>query len=819
MKTIFIIALMLVVCTGPGKLFAQTYTPVPITGFNNDVVAETGTDATAVTSTTLDLSFYILYSAAFAATNSIVGGLVNNGTIVNGNRTYQLAPYNTNNGLFLSLNGAVANTAASGTLTLATPASFSKISLLLFSTEGASTVSATLNFTDGTTASGGTMTVQDWFGGGNAVASGYGRIPRNAAPPYVVDGFSTNNPRFYRFDMQLACSNQVKQLQSVTINFLGGGTTFPSRAVIMALSGMAVTPLSITPTITPAICGTSNGGINLAVTGGAQPLSYSWNTVPAQTQPAITNQPGGNYTCTIVDANGCTTVFEDSIPQQSASTISAAASADTVCEGTAVTLTASASGGTVSNYTWQPNNAAGAGITVTPAATTRYVVSAQDAFGCHLSDSVEVVVKPTPGATFTVTPPNVCLGTAQTVQYTGAAGAAAVYNWSSFAGATVQNGSGAGPYTIAFNTAGNYTLQLQVTDNGCVSTVGTQAVTVTAAPEVSFDVSDLSPCAGAAATVTFTGNAGTNALPAWTFNGAAVQSGSGFGPYTLQYNASGTVTLTVTEGACTVSAPPQQVTVIPMPVAAFNPDVTTGCPDLPVTFTNQSQNADSWLWRFGDGEFSSAASPVHDYTTDGNYTITLIAGAQGQCFDTLVQTALINVVPLPVARFTTLPGVNEPLEFSEALFSFTNQSANGTAYTWDFGDGSTTTEAAPSHRYALPGEYRVTLVVTNDIGCTDSTSQAWLKVIPDAVLHVPNAFSPNGDGINDRWEIPGLAGIPGCQVTVFNRWGQPIFESTGYRQPWDGTWHGRQMPVGTYYYVIKAKQKDKPYAGWVALLR
>jgi gliding motility-associated-like protein len=262
-----------------------------------------------------------------------------------------------------------------------------------------------------------------------------------------------------------------------------------------------------------------------------------------------------------------------------------------------------------------------------------------------------------------------------------------------------------------------------------------------------------------------------------------------------------------------------EVAVISMPVAAFNADITTGCPDLPVTFTNRSQNADTWLWRFGDTALSSARSPVHDYTAAGSYTVTLIAGMQGRCFDTLVETALINVQPLPVARFTTLPGLNAPLELSQALFSFTNQSANGTAYAWDFGDGAGSTAAAPSHRYALPGSYRVTLVVTNGIGCTDSTSQAWLKVIPDAALHIPNAFSPNGDGVNDRWEIPGLAATPGCQVQVFNRWGQSVFESTGYGQPWDGTWHGQLMPVGTYYYVIRAKQKDKPYAGWVALLR
>lgn len=819
MKTISI-ALLLVLCTGLHELCAQTYIPVAVTGFNNDVVAESGTSTIAVTSTDLDLSFNILYTAAFATANSITGGLPDNGAIVNGIRNYQLAAYNANNGLFLSANGAVANTAAAGTLTLATPASFSRVSLLLFSTEGATTVSATLNFTDGTTAAGGNMTVQDWFNGGNAVISGFGRITRKAAPPYIVDGTTSNNPRFYRFDIPIACANQSKLLQSVTITYLSGsGTQFPTRACVLALSGMAHTPVAITPVITNAMCGGGSGSIALTVSGGTAPLFYSWNTTPVQTQPTATNLPGGNYTCIITDANGCATTYQGTVIQQSPVTLSVSAGDTIICEGGSTTLTASANGGTVSGYTWQPNNATGSSVVVSPALTTRYVVSAQDAFGCVLKDSVDIAVKSLPVASFTVTPRDVCLGTPQTITFTGSTGDAAVYNWSNFSGATVQSGSGAGPYNILFNAADTYTLQLQVTDSGCVSAVTTQATTVTAAPVVGFTLSDPTPCAGGLITVSFTGSASNNATVDWDWGGGAVQSGSGPGPYSVQYQQNGAVSLTVIDGVCTVNVPPQQVTVIPLPAAAFGIDTITGCPDLPVSFTNQSQQADSWLWRFGDGDLSSAENPLHTYSTAGTYTVTLIAGAQQQCFDTLVQTALINVQPSPIAAFSVQPRVNVPLEYSEAHFSFSNQSQNAVSYLWDFGDGNTAVSRDPRYQYGLPGSYRVTLTVMNGIGCTDSSSLAWLIVVPDKVLRIPNAFSPNGDGINDRWEIDGLRGIPGCQVEIFNRWGQPVYQSIGYERPWDGTWKGKQSPTGTYYYVIRAKPEDKPYTGWVALLR
>lgn len=86
----------------------------------------------------------------------------------------------------------------------------------------------------------------------------------------------------------------------------------------------------------------------------------------------------------------------------------------------------------------------------------------------------------------------------------------------------------------------------------------------------------------------------------------------------------------------------------------------------------------------------------------------------------------------------------------------------------------------------------------------------------------PNTFTPNGDGINDTWEIPGIADYPGTEVIIFDRWGQKVFTSNGYREPWDGTNDGRNLPVGTYYYHIQLNQlegKSPPYTGFVSIVR
>jgi len=84
---------------------------------------------------------------------------------------------------------------------------------------------------------------------------------------------------------------------------------------------------------------------------------------------------------------------------------------------------------------------------------------------------------------------------------------------------------------------------------------------------------------------------------------------------------------------------------------------------------------------------------------------------------------------------------------------------------------------------------------------------------------VPNVFTPNGDGINERCEIKYLESYPGCTVQIFNSYGQLLFESTGYSKPWDGTFKGSPVPAGTYYYIINPKNGRKQMSGFVDVIR
>jgi gliding motility-associated-like protein len=92
-----------------------------------------------------------------------------------------------------------------------------------------------------------------------------------------------------------------------------------------------------------------------------------------------------------------------------------------------------------------------------------------------------------------------------------------------------------------------------------------------------------------------------------------------------------------------------------------------------------------------------------------------------------------------------------------------------------------------------------------------------VKVLKPVI--VPNAFSPNADGVNDRWDLPNLGDYPGATVRVFNRNGQAVFFSNGYSTPWDGSYNGRPLPMGTYYYLIDRKNGFTPLSGSVTLVK
>ncbi|MGB1317123.1 MAG: PKD domain-containing protein, partial [Flavobacteriales bacterium] len=167
------------------------------------------------------------------------------------------------------------------------------------------------------------------------------------------------------------------------------------------------------------------------------------------------------------------------------------------------------------------------------------------------------------------------------------------------------------------------------------------------------------------------------------------------------------------------------ITVGEIPLADFTSDVTAGCETpFDVQFTNQSTGTGAldYVWSFGDGEVSTDENPMHTYAANGVYTVSLTAINSDGCSNTLTETNYINVSVTEADFLPDLFGFCQPLEVN---FSDSSTSAsNITSYEWDFGDGGTSALANPTYTYADTGIFDVSLIITNDLGCTDTLTRS-----------------------------------------------------------------------------------------------
>jgi gliding motility-associated-like protein len=235
--------------------------------------------------------------------------------------------------------------------------------------------------------------------------------------------------------------------------------------------------------------------------------------------------------------------------------------------------------------------------------------------------------------------------------------------------------------------------------------------------------------------------------------------------------------------------------------SAFNMPDSICMPAL-VNFTNQSTNATSWSWTFGDGNVSNSSNPTNIYATIGTYTVTLIAANPAACNKTSTTTKVITILPSPVADFNWAPNPPTP----NTPNTFTNLSTGATNYLWDFGDGATSTLKDDIHIYQKDGTYTVCLTVRNDYGCIDTAcKQVRGLVVP--LVDVPSGFSPNGDGVNDMVYVKGY-GIQKMTFRIYNRWGEKVFESTEQSKGWDGRYKGEIQEMEVYGYTLKVEFFD-----------
>jgi PKD repeat protein len=253
------------------------------------------------------------------------------------------------------------------------------------------------------------------------------------------------------------------------------------------------------------------------------------------------------------------------------------------------------------------------------------------------------------------------------------------------------------------------------------------------------------------------------------------------------------------------------------PVVAFEPD-TVGCSPLLVHFRNLSVYGESYLWDLGDKTISTEKNPSHIYTLPGDYIVKLtVSNIAGQS----THNALITVYEKPSAAFNVYP--TEVINNTQVVV-FTDYSNNAVAWLWTFGDGNTSGEESPWHKYESEGTYNISLKVTSKDGCTDSARYRSPVVVDYKMgeIKFTNVFKWNESGptggywedgaINDNVFRPFFTNVIEYKLQIFNRWGVLLYESYNLNKGWDGYFDKSKLALeGVYVYKAIGRYADGTY--------
>lgn len=285
------------------------------------------------------------------------------------------------------------------------------------------------------------------------------------------------------------------------------------------------------------------------------------------------------------------------------------------------------------------------------------------------------------------------------------------------------------------------------------------------------------------------------------------------------------VTLTVRDSNFCVDAETKIVRYFPVPaLIVIAPNTFIGCQPANIFFDNLSTPIDDTYdirWEFGDGSSGTEISPFHIYENPGIYTVSVAITSPIGCQTDTTFTNLIEVRPSPTAAFTYSP--SELSNFNSTA-TFTDQSLDAARWSWDFSGLGTSSQQNPVFTFPDTGRQVVQLVVVHEFGCTDTTL-AVLDIIPQIRYFLPNAFTPNNDGANETFLGKGvMEGATNFTFTIWNRWGELIFQTNDPEEGWNGRKNntGEPSPNGVYVYVVKFNgPRGEPYElkGFATLIR
>lgn len=266
----------------------------------------------------------------------------------------------------------------------------------------------------------------------------------------------------------------------------------------------------------------------------------------------------------------------------------------------------------------------------------------------------------------------------------------------------------------------------------------------------------------------------------------------------------------------------------PAPVARFAASSDKGCPPLTVHFANLSKYASSFLWKITPGNIViTEASPEYVFQDPGQYIISLTArDEEGR---TAVHTDTIQVFARPQVRFDYSP--KDAVIPDDEVYFF-NNTLDGEQYLWSFGDGHTSAEPDPVHRYTTDGPFDVKLTAWSENGCVDSMVLRGLFKNNSYYIRFPNAFIANPNGPGGGYYTPGSLsndvfhpvwkGVASYHLQIFNRRGELVFESEDLKRGWDGYILDQLATPGVYIWKARGTfSNGKPFVrfGNVTLIK
>lgn len=522
-----------------------------------------------------------------------------------------------------------------------------------------------------------------------------------------------------------------------------------------------------------------------------------------------------------------------------------------VCAGTLATFNAVAINSTTPSYQWQVN---GVNAGTDNATFSSSSLNNNDVVTCILTDNssptpvtsnaITVKINPllVPTVSIAANNPTQCAGAPVSFSATaGNAGTNPQYKWT-------VNGTDAGTNSATLTLASILpadVVKCQVTsDSPCPASAESNTVTnVTTTDNLTPSISITSSVAGPVCNGTpvkftaYPGNEGSNPTYQWQING--INKGANTPDFTITNFANGdvvTCTLknnsspcltnpTAVSNAVTINVTPPSPLV---PSVAISPDAYDECTGVSLTFkavATAAGNNPAYQWKVNGqnaginaGIFNSSSFKTGDKIscTITSSALCSLATATSNEATVVINPLIYNSVTIRSSAVNNVSSPNQRVIFT-AQASYT---ANIT-YQWQVNNINAGTNSPAFAADNLVNGDVITCLVTTAGRCIATqvvTSNALVMIIYVPIV-VVNTFTPNGDGINDAWEIPMLHTYPNCQVSVFSRYGTVVYNSIGYSKAWDGTYKRKQLPTGTYYYIIDLKNGRDKVSGSVTVLR